>query len=135
MSRRRDANRAETIVKAVGAVVLLVVLLLVSQVMPGMLKGKNPQEMMDAMVKLIGGFVFLATLGSIAGLVAWRMVRSKGRQTAEPDSPPQPNSSATATPACPKCGQLMVLRKGDWGEFWGCSGFPKCRGKREPGKS
>jgi len=28
---------------------------------------------------------------------------------------------------CPKCGQSMVLRKGKYGEFLGCSGFPKCK--------
>ncbi|WFC12633.1 NERD domain-containing protein [Aeromonas salmonicida] len=35
-------------------------------------------------------------------------------------------------PACPKCGSHMVLRTATRGEnkgsqFWGCSGFPKCR--------
>ncbi|WEK56346.1 MAG: topoisomerase DNA-binding C4 zinc finger domain-containing protein [Candidatus Cohnella colombiensis] len=28
---------------------------------------------------------------------------------------------------CSRCGNLMVLRKGPKGEFWGCSTFPKCR--------
>lgn len=34
------------------------------------------------------------------------------------------------TPVCPVvgCGKKMVLRKGKHGEFWGCTGFPKCRG-------
>ncbi|MDM5088865.1 NERD domain-containing protein [Aeromonas bestiarum] len=36
-------------------------------------------------------------------------------------------------PACPKCGSHMVLRTASRGEnkgnqFWGCSGYPKCRG-------
>jgi hypothetical protein len=42
-----------------------------------------------------------------------------------------------APPACPKCGQPMVLRvvkkeglyKGN--KFWGCRDFPRCRGVRE----
>jgi ribosomal protein S27AE len=34
--------------------------------------------------------------------------------------------------ACPKCGEGMVLRTAKRGDnqgkqFWGCSGFPKCR--------
>ena len=37
--------------------------------------------------------------------------------------------------ACPKCGKPMVLRTAKTGDnqgkqFWGCSGFPKCRGVR-----
>ncbi len=48
------------------------------------------------------------------------------------------------TPACPKCGNQMVLRTATRGEnkgnqFWGCSGFPKCRSvillHRQPPKS
>ena len=32
---------------------------------------------------------------------------------------------------CPKCGAEMVKRKGMYGEFYGCSEFPKCRGTRK----
>ncbi|SDB66668.1 NERD domain-containing protein [Butyrivibrio sp. INlla16] len=28
---------------------------------------------------------------------------------------------------CPKCGGRLVLRKGKYGEFYGCSNYPKCR--------
>lgn len=31
---------------------------------------------------------------------------------------------------CPKCGARMVKRKGMYGEFYGCSSFPRCRGTR-----
>jgi len=39
-------------------------------------------------------------------------------------------------PACPVCGKRMVLRTAHKGEkagqpFWGCSGYPKCRGTRK----
>lgn len=30
---------------------------------------------------------------------------------------------------CPKCGEPLVLRSGKYGEFHGCSGYPKCRFK------
>lgn len=28
---------------------------------------------------------------------------------------------------CPRCGGNLVLRKGKFGEFWGCSNYPKCK--------
>ncbi|MCR5214533.1 MAG: topoisomerase DNA-binding C4 zinc finger domain-containing protein [Eubacterium sp.] len=30
-------------------------------------------------------------------------------------------------PVCPKCGKKMILRMSDFGEFWGCNGYPRCR--------
>lgn len=33
-----------------------------------------------------------------------------------------------APPACPDCSRLMKKRNGRYGEFWGCSGYPECRG-------
>jgi DNA helicase-2/ATP-dependent DNA helicase PcrA len=31
-------------------------------------------------------------------------------------------------PNCPNCGKKMALRDGTYGVFWGCSGYPACRG-------
>ena len=28
---------------------------------------------------------------------------------------------------CPRCGGNLILRKGRYGEFYGCSNYPKCR--------
>ena len=28
---------------------------------------------------------------------------------------------------CPYCGKPLVLRNGKYGQFWGCSAYPKCR--------
>jgi DNA topoisomerase-1 len=28
---------------------------------------------------------------------------------------------------CPKCGQLLVVRRSFYGQFLGCSSYPKCR--------
>ena len=33
-------------------------------------------------------------------------------------------------PKCPKCGTDMQLRHGKTGNFWGCTGYPTCRGTR-----
>jgi len=47
--------------------------------------------------------------------------------------PLQVIQEANSIPRCPKCGSEMILRTtkngaNEGGKFWGCSGFPKCRG-------
>lgn len=34
---------------------------------------------------------------------------------------------AASAEVCPSCGAALVKRKGRFGEFWGCSAFPRCR--------
>ena len=34
-------------------------------------------------------------------------------------------------PACPLCGDVLVKRKGRYGEFYGCGSFPECRFTRK----
>lgn len=38
-----------------------------------------------------------------------------------------PSEAAKKVPVCPRCGNLLKKRKGMYGEFWGCAGFPECR--------
>lgn len=35
--------------------------------------------------------------------------------------------SAVAHGKCPKCGGNLILRKGKYGDFYGCSNYPRCR--------
>ena len=44
-----------------------------------------------------------------------------------------PVGAGTATPFCPRCGATMVPRtsRKDGSKFWGCPGYPKCRGTRK----
>lgn len=47
----------------------------------------------------------------------------------------RPAPPASAAPACPQCGKPMALRTARKGQragsqFWGCSGYPECRGTR-----
>lgn len=42
------------------------------------------------------------------------------------EAQPQPD-----TFCCPRCGATLKLRKGKFGEFWGCTGFPQCRYTRK----
>ncbi len=36
----------------------------------------------------------------------------------------------TSSPVCSKCGKRMVQRDGKYGTFWGCKGYPRCKGTR-----
>ncbi|BDU22461.1 restriction endonuclease [Dyella sp. GSA-30] len=58
------------------------------------------------------------------------MVRSVQRGP----SPTQPilSSQTNTTPLCPKCGLAMIRRENRKTHefFWGCSGYPRCRGMR-----
>lgn len=36
-------------------------------------------------------------------------------------------------PRCPLCGAYMMLRSGPFGQFYGCSNYPSCKGKRDYG--
>jgi len=54
---------------------------------------------------------------------------------AEVQKTPMPVSNGVDGSACPLCGAEMVLRTAKRGskageKFWGCSGFPKCRGTK-----
>ena len=44
----------------------------------------------------------------------------------------KPQDEANTPPICPKrgCGKEMVLRTEQYGRFWGCPRFPRCRGYR-----
>ena len=39
---------------------------------------------------------------------------------------PMIEAANSAVTKCPKCGRNMVKRKGKFGIFWGCSGYPAC---------
>ena len=61
-------------------------------------------------------------------------VRSSVEQRVYQTCPPAPTIS-TVAPSCPSCGDAMVKRVAKHGTnsgniFWGCTGFPKCRGIR-----
>ncbi len=77
MGRRKDADRAEAIVRGVGAIVLLLLLLGVVQVFPQMLKGKSPNEMTSTMMSTVMAFAVLVGFVVMLGLVVWVMVRNR----------------------------------------------------------
>ncbi len=58
----------------------------------------------------------------IGGVTAKRM---------ESSEPPKPKLVADDNVKCPLCTASMVKRPSKFGEFYGCSGFPKCKGTRK----
>jgi superfamily I DNA and/or RNA helicase len=47
--------------------------------------------------------------------------RSQYRNTQEPDVEP------TEEKVCSECGKQMAIRRGKFGRFWGCTGYPTCK--------
>lgn len=45
--------------------------------------------------------------------------------------PLRPTTGASNTPNCPLCNSAMRQRHGPYGQFWGCSKYPSCRGTRK----
>ncbi len=39
----------------------------------------------------------------------------------------KPSEAAKKVKKCPKCGRPLKMRKGKYGDFWGCTGYPECR--------
>jgi len=60
--------------------------------------------------------------------------QKKGQDRTDPSDPT--DRSDQAPPACPLCGKLMALRTARKGrnagsQFWGCCGYPECKGTRQ----
>jgi len=95
------------------------------------LDAEDPVVVANAMLLMIGramnmlksqiaaqGEVFEQAGGFSERLTARRIQVREEQRNAEP------------APQCPQCGKPMRRRKSAKGEFWGCSGFPECKGTR-----
>jgi restriction system protein len=95
------------------------------------LDSENPVDVANAMLIIIGrtltmlksqiaaqGEAFERTGGFNERLTARRLAVRDGQRGAEP------------APSCPLCGQRMRSRRSEKGDFWGCTGYPACRGTR-----
>jgi four helix bundle suffix protein len=74
-------------------------------------------------------------------LAAARIVEKERQRQVDPSDPPHPSHITKipppAPPACPRCNKPMALRTTRQGaragtQFWGCSGYPQCKGTRQP---
>jgi drug/metabolite transporter (DMT)-like permease len=71
MSRRKEANRAEAIVRGVGALVMVLVLAVMIFALPQILKGKDTGQMMDTMIHMVVGFAVFGLVIGVIGLIVW----------------------------------------------------------------
>jgi DNA topoisomerase-1 len=42
-------------------------------------------------------------------------------------------AEAVEAPSCPECGKPMQIRRSRFGTFWGCTGYPECKGIQKTG--
>ncbi|MDD2763442.1 MAG: AAA domain-containing protein [Opitutaceae bacterium] len=73
-----------------------------------------------------GGF-FLCTANNCHWTTDLRKIRQPAAAQGKGSGLPEEG------PACPKCGGKTRLRTGQWGQFYGCEKFPKCKGKQPVG--
>lgn len=76
--------------------------------------------------------------GGYTERLAAARLEERRRQGAGPSDRTDQSDRAKTAPTCPACGKLMVLRTARQGKqsgsrFWGCSGYPECKGTRELG--
>ena len=76
MSRRKEANRAEAIVKGIGALIMVLILAIMVFALPKILKGKSPAEMVGTMHHMIIGFAWFGLVIGIS-LIVWVKVRKR----------------------------------------------------------
>ncbi len=71
MSNRKQANRAEGIVRAVGAFIMVIFLAVMVFSVPHLVKNKSADETMHAMLTMITAFVGLCIALGILGVIVW----------------------------------------------------------------
>ena len=80
---------------------------------------------------------FIAEGGYSEQLATARIAeRSHRKGSSDRKDPSDPADRSRLIPTCPKCGKPMTLRTAQKGkspgkQFWGCTGYPECKGIRQ----
>ncbi len=67
-----------------------------------------------------------------SGFPACKNTRELAAKAADPAAPAESEREASQE-SCPNCGKPMALRKGRFGPFLACTGYPECKTTRRPG--
>jgi len=102
-------------------------------------KARSDRALTDALAARAQAEQDLRELGvSVpASTVALRVTTSSRPAPRPPSAPrvatptPARVTTTSGTPACPRCSSPMRLRSGRYGQFWGCSRYPGCKGTRK----
>jgi DNA-binding helix-hairpin-helix protein with protein kinase domain len=102
-------------------------------------KARSDRALTDALAARAQAEQDLRDLGvSVPASTVALMVTLPPRPALQPPSatrvttPTPPRVTTTSgTPTCPRCGSPMRRRSGRYGQFWGCSRYPGCKGTRK----
>lgn len=67
-----------------------------------------------------------------SGFPACKNTRELAAKAGDPAGPAESEREASQE-SCPDCGKPMALRKGRYGPFLACTGYPECKTTRKPG--
>jgi len=67
-----------------------------------------------------------------SGFPACKNTRELAAKAGDPDRSPESEEKAPQE-SCPNCDKPMALRKGRFGPFLACTGYPQCKTTRQPG--
>lgn len=90
----------------------------------------DPDTLIDELLQLRQQLGALACVDEVDALVDQVGRRAGLALTAGMLAQRQESLLQDQLPGCPRCAQPMVKRQSQYGEFWGCSRFPQCWGKR-----
>lgn len=72
----------------------------------------------------------IIVVGIISGFLIY--LRTKAEKKLDSFIQKRKDKKAATTKVCPQCGGTLMKRKGKFGEFLGCSNYPKCRYTAKP---
>jgi Topoisomerase DNA binding C4 zinc finger len=90
-------------------------------------------------IGIVFGGIYLSVFVLGGVITAWERLKRcphgvRGgayRQTCAACAKPEPlRPAAAAVPHCPRCSAPMKLRSGRYGQFWGCTRYPRCKSTR-----
>jgi hypothetical protein len=110
MSRRKEANRAEAIVRAIGAIIML---LFLWGMVAGVGHGKNQGDPIAGLLSTLTFFVLLFGAITVVGLIVWFIVLKRPRRhtsTLSTRTAPTPTRAQQSSVTCADCGTSITPR-------------------------
>lgn len=100
-------------------------------------KARNDRPLSDALAARAQAEQDLRELGVSVPASTVALTMTPPRPVPQPPSvpgitiPTPPRLTTSGALTCPRCGSSMQRRSGRYGQFWGCSRYPGCKGTRK----